>query len=132
MLSIDADDSEPEPVKPIPSHFMPVEIAEASDINDVFGNEDATHFNIGSPLELEQTQVNLNLRRLVERSSGVFGKSGTGKSFLTRIILSGVIKRDMVGNLIFDMHNDYGWEMQDQRGPQNKGLRQLFPPKGNL
>ncbi len=132
MLSIDADDSEPKPVKTIPSHFMPVEIAEASDINDVFGNEDATHFNIGSPLELEQTQVNLNLRRLVERSSGVFGKSGTGKSFLTRIILSGVIKRDMAVNLIFDMHNDYGWEVQDERGPKAKGLRQLFPSKVSI
>src|SRR5258708_39779316 len=99
MLSIDADDSERKPVKTIPSHFMPVEIAEASDINDVFGNEDATHFNIGSPLELEQTQVNLNLRRLVERSSGVFGKTGTRKSFLQPIILSRVLKRHIAANL---------------------------------
>jgi DNA helicase HerA-like ATPase len=132
MLSIDANENEPKPVKTIPSHFMPVEIAAATDINDVFGNEDATHFNIGAPLELEQTQVNLNLRRLVERSSGVFGKSGTGKSFLTRIILSGIIKRDMAVNLIFDMHNDYGWEVADERGPKAKGLRQLFPSKVSI
>ncbi len=127
MLSIDANENEPKPVKTIPGHFMPVEIAAAEDINDVFGVEDATHFNIGAPLELEETQVNLNLRRLVERSSGVFGKSGTGKSFLTRIILSGIIKREMAVNLIFDMHNDYGWEVADERGPKAKGLRQLFP-----
>jgi DNA helicase HerA-like ATPase len=132
MLSIDENDKEPKPVKTIPSHFMPVEIALAEDINDVFGAEDNTHFNIGSPLELEETQVNLNLRRLVERSSGVFGKSGTGKSFLTRIILSGIIKRDMAVNLIFDMHNDYGWEVQDERGPKAKGLRQLFPSKVSI
>ncbi len=108
---------------------MAVEIAAATDIDDVFGVEDATHFNIGSPLELEETQVNLNLRRLVERSSGVFGKSGTGKSFLTRIILAGVIQRDLAVNLIFDMHNDYGWEVADESGPKAKGLRQLFPSK---
>src|SRR5512135_3134807 len=42
MLSIDADESEPKPVKTIPSHFMPVEIAAAGDINDVFGVEDTT------------------------------------------------------------------------------------------
>jgi uncharacterized protein len=132
MLSIDEHENEPKPVKTIPSHFMPVEIALANDINDVFGAEDGTHFNIGSPLELEETQVNLNLRRLVERSSGVFGKSGTGKSFLTRIILSGIIKRDMAVNLIFDMHNDYGWEVQDERGPKAKGLRQLFPSKVSI
>jgi len=127
MLSISAEDNEPQPVKTIPSHFMPVEIADVADINDVFGSEDNTHFNIGAPLELEETQVNLNLRRLVERSSGVFGKSGTGKSFLTRILLAGIIKRDMAVNLIFDMHNDYGWEVADERGPKAKGLRQLFP-----
>jgi uncharacterized protein len=132
MLSIDADEGEPKPVKTIPGHFMPVEIAEAGDVNDVFGHEDATHFNVGAPLELESTQVNLDLRRLVERSSGVFGKSGTGKSFLTRIILSGVLQRDMAVNLIFDMHNDYGWEVADERGPKAKGLRQLFPAKVSI
>jgi hypothetical protein len=132
MLSIDEKESEPKPVKTIPSHFMPVEIADATDINDVFGAEDNVHFNVGAPLELEETQVNLNLRRLVERSSGVFGKSGTGKSFLTRIILAGVIKRDLAVNLIFDMHNDYGWEVADERGPKAKGLRQLFPSKVSI
>src|SRR5260370_18561517 len=132
MLSIDADDHEPKPVKTIPSHFMRVEMAAATDIDGVFGVEDNIHFNVGSPLELEETQVNLNLRRLVERSSGVFGKSGTGKSFLTRIILSGVIKRDLAVNLIFDMHNDYCWAVADERGPKAKGLRPLFPSKVSI
>jgi DNA helicase HerA-like ATPase len=132
MLSIDEDEGEPKPIKTIPGHFTPVEIAEASDVDDVFGREDATHFNVGTPLELEGTQVNLDLKRLVERSSGVFGKSGTGKSFLTRIILAGVIQREMAVNLIFDMHNDYGWEVADERGPRAKGLRQLFPSKVSI
>lgn len=132
MLSIEGEAGEPKPVKTIPGHFMPVEIADAQDVNDVFGAEDATHFNIGTPLELEETQVNLDLKRLVERSSGVFGKSGTGKSFLTRILLSGVIKRGIAVNLIFDMHNDYGWEVADERGPKAKGLRQLFPEKVSI
>ncbi len=126
MLTIDEDEGEPRPVKSIPSHFMPVEIATAEDVNDVFGREDGTHFNVGAPLELEDTQVNLDLKRLVERSVGVFGKSGTGKSYLTRILLAGVIKQDCAVNLIFDMHNDYGWEVVDERGPRAKGLRQLF------
>ncbi|PJF36269.1 MAG: ATPase [Candidatus Thermofonsia Clade 1 bacterium] len=132
MLSIEGEAGEPKPVKTIPGHFMPVEIADAQDVNDVFGAEDETHFNIGTPLELEETQVNLDLKRLVERSSGVFGKSGTGKSFLTRILLSGVIQRNIAVNLIFDMHNDYGWEVTDERGPKAKGLRQLFPAKVSI
>ncbi|MBX3066185.1 MAG: ATP-binding protein [Anaerolineae bacterium] len=132
MLSIDENDGEPKPVKTIPGHFTPVEIADMNDVNDVFGTEDATHFNVGTPLELDDTQVNLDLRRLVERSSGVFGKSGTGKSFLTRILLAGIIQREMAVNLIFDMHNDYGWEVSDERGPKAKGLRQLFPSKVSI
>jgi DNA helicase HerA-like ATPase len=132
MLSISEEDNEPKPVKTIPGHFMPVEIADAMDVNDVFGAEDRTHFNVGTPLELDHTQVNLDLKRLVERSSGVFGKSGTGKSFLTRILLAGLIQREMAVNLIFDMHNDYGWEVSDERGPKAKGLRQLFPSKVSI
>ncbi|MCI0711449.1 MAG: ATP-binding protein [Chloroflexi bacterium] len=129
MLMIDEDTSTPRPVKTIPSHFTQTVIATVEDVNDVFGKEDETHFNVGAPLELEQTQINLDLLRLVERSVGVFGKSGTGKSFLTRILLAGTIQRDMAVNLIFDMHNDYGWEVADERGPKVKGLKQLFPSK---
>lgn len=116
----------PAPVKTIPSHFMPVEQATETDVSDVFGHEDETHFNIGAPLELERTQINLDLKRLVERSIGVFGKSGTGKSFLTRVLLAGVIYRQQAVTLIFDMHNDYGWEVSDERGRAAKGLKQLF------
>jgi DNA helicase HerA-like ATPase len=128
MLSIDETDAnKPKPVKTIPSHFMPVYNATEEDVNHVFGLEDDTHFNVGTPLEQEGTFINLDLRRLVERSVGVFGKSGTGKSFLTRLILAGVIARNQAVNLIFDMHNDYGWEVTDERGHKVKGLYQLFP-----
>ncbi len=126
MLSIDEGSDEPKPVRTIPSHFTAVEIASAQDVDDVFGQEDATHFHIGAPLELEDTRVHLDLRRLVERSVGIFGKSGTGKSFLTRILLAGVIKNDAAVTLIFDMHNDYGWAVKTESGPQAKGLKQLF------
>ncbi|MEL7236102.1 MAG: DUF87 domain-containing protein, partial [Chloroflexota bacterium] len=125
QLTID-EDEKPKPVKTIPGHFTPVFNASVEDVNAVFGEEDGTHFNVGVPLELEQTQINLDLKRLVERSVGVFGKSGTGKSFLTRVLLSGVIVRNQGVNLIFDMHNDYGWEVTDERGPKAKGLKQLF------
>ncbi|MCK6579602.1 MAG: ATP-binding protein [Anaerolineae bacterium] len=130
LLSIDEESDgqlgKPKPVKTIPGHFMPVFDATVQDVNAVFGPEDETHFNVGAPLELETTQINLDLKALVQRSIGVFGKSGTGKSFLTRMLLAGVIAKKQATALIFDMHNDYGWAAPDERGVQAKGLRQVL------
>lgn len=120
------------PVKTIPGHFNSVYNATEHDVNAVFGEEDKIHFNVGSPLELEHTNINLNLKRLVERSIGVFGKSGTGKSFLTRVLLAGSIARSVAVSIIFDMHNDYGWEITSENGYSVKGLRQLFPNKVSI
>jgi len=128
MLVIDELEG-PLPVKTIPGHFTQAFNATEEDVNKVFGAEDGTHFNVGSPLELQETNINLNLKRLVERSIGVFGKSGTGKSFLTRVLMAGVLNRQIGVSLIFDMHNDYGWEITDERGPKVKGLKQLFPER---
>lgn len=125
MLVID-DEEGALPVKTIPGHFSLVHTATDADVNAVFGQEDETHFNVGAPLELLDTTINLDLRRLVERSVGVFGKSGTGKSFLTRVLMAGTISRKIGVSLIFDMHNDYGWEITDERGRKVKGLRQFF------
>jgi DNA helicase HerA-like ATPase len=127
MLMLDEGAHEPRPIKTIPGHFAPVVEADAADVERVFGREDKSHFYIGSPLEMEQVQVNLDLQRLVERSSGVFGKSGTGKSFITRTLLAGIVRSGLASTLIFDMHNDYGWAVMDESGRQYKGLRQLFP-----
>jgi DNA helicase HerA-like ATPase len=127
-------DSAPElrPVKTIPSHFSPVYEATSEDFALVFGQENDedpldSHFNIGCPLNMD-IPVCIDLSRFVERSNGIFGKSGTGKSFLTRIFLCGIIKKDLASVLIFDMHNEYGWQAmsESKSQPRVKGLKQLF------
>ena len=119
------------PVKTIPSHFSQVYDAAERDFRAVFGWEDDPHrrnFAIGQPIDME-VPICLDLDRFVERSNGVFGKSGTGKSFLTRLLLSGIIRRRAAVNLIFDMHSEYGWEAtrEGKQFSTVKGLRQLFP-----
>jgi len=126
MLLLERDADQPKPVKTIPAHFSQAFLATEEDVNRVFGKEDAEHWHIGQPLDMESVKVNLDLKRFVERSSGVFGKSGTGKSFITRTILAGIIKAGTAVNLIFDMHNDYGWSVYDEDNKEYKGLRQLF------
>jgi uncharacterized protein len=120
---------EPRPVKTVPAHFSPVYEATEEDVSRVFGAEDERHFYVGTPLDMEDVRVHLNLDRLVERSSGVFGKSGTGKTFLTRTLLAGIVKQGRAVNLVFDMHNEYGWESEGEGKHRVKGLRQLFPGK---
>jgi DNA helicase HerA-like ATPase len=129
MLVLDRDSDEPKPVKTVPAHFAPVYEATEEDVNHVFGAEDERHFYVGTPLDMENVRVHLDLQRFVERSSGVFGKSGTGKTFLTRTLLAGIIRQGSAVNLIFDMHNEYGWESQAEVKHKVKGLRQLFPGK---
>jgi uncharacterized protein len=119
------------PVKTIPSHFSQVFDASERDFRAVFGWEDDPHrrnFAIGQPIDMD-VPICLDLDRFVERSNGIFGKSGTGKSFLTRLLLSGIIRKRAAVNLIFDMHSEYGWEAasEGKRFSTVKGLRQLFP-----
>jgi DNA helicase HerA-like ATPase len=119
------------PVKTIPSHFSQVFDACERDFRAVFGWEDDPHrrnFVIGQPIDME-VPICIDLDRFVERSNGVFGKSGTGKSFLTRLLLSGIIRKQAAVNLIFDMHSEYGWEAarEGKHFSTVKGLRQLFP-----
>ncbi len=119
------------PVKTIPAHFSQVYDASSRDFRAVFGWEDdplRRNFAIGEPIDMA-VPVCLDLDRFVERSNGVFGKSGTGKSFLTRLLLAGVVRKQAAVNLIFDMHSEYGWEAtrEGKSFSTVKGLRQLFP-----
>jgi DNA helicase HerA-like ATPase len=115
----------PQPVKTIPAHFSPVHLASEADIERVFGKEDKERFFIGNPLDME-VKLCLNLEEFARRSNGIFGKSGTGKTFLTRILLIGMLQKSKAVNLIFDMHNEYGWSGTSEGGPPVKGLKQLF------
>ena len=126
-------EEKPSPVKTIPPHFAPVKEATEKDIAHIFGDEkepSKRYFTIGCPLDME-APVCLDLERLTERSNGIFGKTGTGKTFLTRLVLAGLIHNDKAVNLIFDMHSEYGLQARKE-GSHNsfvKGLKTLFPDK---
>src|SRR5512139_2274309 len=100
----------PVPVKTVPPHHAPVRLASAGDIAEIFGKSEAPgNFVIGYTREQEHP-VCLNLDKFVQRSSGVFGATGTGKSFLTRIVLAGLMHYNRASVLVFDMHNEYGYD----------------------
>ncbi len=126
-------DARPMPVKTIPPHFSTVLEVDNKDVALIFGSEEhpgKRYFNIGCPLDMT-TPVCLDLERLTERSNGIFGKTGTGKTFITRLVLAGLIKNEKAVNLIFDMHSEYGLQARKEGGGLSfvKGLKTLFPDK---
>ena len=132
MLMLGAD-GRPMPVKTIPAHFCPVHEVDNKEVALIFGSEDhpeKRYFNIGCPLDMT-TPVCLDLERLTERSNGIFGKTGTGKTFITRLVLAGLIKNNKAVNLIFDMHSEYGLQARQEGGSKSfvKGLKTLFSDK---
>ena len=118
----------PLPVKTIPPHHARVRLASSGDIAEIFGDaEKEGNFVIGYTRE-QGHPVCLNLEKFVMRSSGVFGATGTGKSFLTRLVLAGLIQYNRASVLVFDMHNEYGFDDTDSdTGERVIGLRTKFP-----
>jgi DNA helicase HerA-like ATPase len=120
------------PVKTIPAHFAQIFEANAQEVSEIFGDESygERYFNVGVPLDMN-TPVCIDLNALTERSNGVFGKTGTGKTFITRLLLAGLIKNDQAVNLIFDMHSEYGFQARKEGEGSVfvKGLKTLFPHK---
>lgn len=120
------------PVKTIPGHFSPVYQAKEEDVKLIFGDEKDSskkYFNIGNPIDMT-VDICINLEKLTERSNGIFGKTGTGKTFITRLILAGLINNDKAVNIIFDMHSEYGLQARKENSNYFvKGLKTLFPDK---
>jgi len=124
------DQDSPITVKTIPSHHAPVRLADQADIAAIFGEENNRNiFRVGSTRE-QGHPVCLDLDKFVQRSSGIFGTTGSGKSFLARMILAGLIHYDHASTLIFDMHNEYGIDTSSSdTGKGVAGLKSKFQSK---
>lgn len=120
------------PVKTVPDHHTPVRLADRADIAEIFGEESKTVFRVGETRE-QGHGVCLDLEKFVQRSSGIFGTTGSGKSFLARMILAGLIHADKASTLIFDMHNEYGIDStSSDSGAAVPGLKGKFDSKVRL
>jgi DNA helicase HerA-like ATPase len=119
----------PKPVKTVPAHHAVVRQATEADVDQIFGAAGKGMFTIGHTIE-QGYPVRLDLERFVKRSSGIFGATGTGKSFLTRMVLAGLMREDVAAALVFDMHNEYAFDALDADKEETvRGLRSLFSRK---
>jgi hypothetical protein len=124
------DDTHPMPIKTVPSHHANAWLASAEDVAAIFGMPGVEgNFMIGRTRE-QNHPVCIDLDKFVQRSAGIFGATGSGKSFLTRIILAGLIQRNKASVLVFDMHNEYGFDdVASDTGKPTIGLKTKFSSK---
>jgi hypothetical protein len=121
------------PVKNVPPHHARVYLAGEGDIAEIFGNPEADgNFVIGYTRE-QGHPVCVNLEKFVQRSSGVFGATGTGKSFLTRLVLAGLMHYGKASVLVLDMHNEYGFDdIASDTKKAVTGLKTKFKSRVNV
>lgn len=119
-----AGDPQPKAVRTIPGHFTILRKAREQDFDHVFGQESRERFSLGSPIAMDGVMVPIDLVKLIERSNGIFGQTGTGKSVLTRLVLFGLIRSNLASSLIFDMHDEYANAKADK--PNIPGLKDFF------
>jgi uncharacterized protein len=124
LLVVEADDQKPKPVRSVPANLTIAYLSTADEMALIFQQEQDS-YTIGELLDNPGIQIQISLKKLVERSTAVFGRSGTGKTFLTLPLLAHIIKKDLASALIFDMHNDYGHTLKGDGNKQFKGLKQL-------
>jgi uncharacterized protein len=119
----------PKPVKTVPAHHAPVRQADEADVAAIFGQDGPGMFVVGHTIE-QGYPVRLDLNKFIKRSSGIFGATGTGKSFLTRMVLAGLMQADAAAALVFDMHNEYGFDdLDSDKGERVHGLKSIFGQK---
>lgn len=119
----------PRPVKTVPAHHADVRQADEADVAQIFGEDGKGMFVVGHTIE-QGYPVRLDLNKFVKRSSGIFGATGTGKSFLTRMVLAGLMREDVAAALVFDMHNEYAYDdLDSDKGQAVRGLKSLFGQK---
>lgn len=123
-------DPEPLPVKMVPPHHSPMRSADCFDVAAIFGSpSDPKYFEIGSTRE-QGHPVAINMEKFVQRSSGIFGSTGTGKSYLTRMILAGLIHSKLASALVFDMHSEYAYgNVSPDTHTQVPGLKNKMPSR---
>ena len=133
VLSYDLEEKKKQPIRNIPPHASSVRRATYDDISDVFGSFEKNpkrFFPVGSVLDMDESStVCIDMERFIERSSGIYGRTGTGKSFIARLIMAGIILCDKASLLIFDAHSDHGPDLVDEENRHVKGLKSLFGSK---
>jgi len=124
----------------LPNFYSPVVDIDEKDAREIIALKGEHIVEIGLPKQTAHAEISVgvpvSLERLIDLSFAIYGKSGSGKTFLGNILAMGIIEYDLklremnekgVKLLIFDMHSEYGLDLKDNRGLKiADGVGQIF------
>jgi len=109
----------------IPPYFSEVRHATREDVERIYVPT-AKSAPLGTITGVEPFYVHLEVDKLVEKPFAIFGRTGTGKSILNKLVCTAILSRDVGSVLIFDMHGEYGVYSKTDG---TEGLKYFFPGK---
>jgi len=112
----------------IPPYFAECRHATREDVELIYQPTEKSA-PLGTITGVEPFLVHLDVEKLVEKPFAIFGRTGTGKSILNKIVCTGILAKDVGSILIFDMHSEYG---VFSKTDGTEGLKYFFPGKVEL
>ncbi len=109
----------------IPPYFSECRHATLDDVRRIYEPSDKSA-SLGTISGVEPFYVQLDVGKLVEKPFAIFGRTGTGKSILNKLVCAAILAKGVGSVLIFDMHSEYGVYSQTDG---TEGLKYFFPAK---
>src|SRR3989454_7315761 len=112
----------------IPPYFSSCRHATRDDVERIYEVTD-TSATLGTITGVEPFHVQLDMKKLVEKPFAIFGRTGTGKSILNKLVFAGILSKDVGSVLIFDMHSEYG---VFSAADKTESLKFIFPGEADI
>ncbi len=106
----------------IPQYLSQARLANRGDVEKIYRHTSAS-LPLGNLRGID-FEIPLDFSKLAEKPFALFGRTGMGKSILSKIVCSSMLAKDAASVLIFDMHQEYGVFSKTDNSP---GLRYFFP-----
>src|SRR5437879_6683866 len=125
---VDRDSKKVSDTQTSPQYFSGGRHATREDVERIYEVTESST-TLGTITGVEPFYVQLDMGQLVEKPFAIFGRTGTGKSILNKLVCVGILARSVGSVLIFDMHGEYGIHSQTD---STEGLKFFFPGKVEL
>ena len=109
----------------IPPYFASCRHATREDVERIYTPTE-TSATFGTITGVEPFYVHVDMRSLVEKPFAIFGRTGTGKSILNKLLCTAILAKDVGSVLVFDMHGEYGIYSKTDN---TEGLKYYYPGK---